>query len=247
MEQSILGLRKRNKVHYTKIKEKTKQILFVLHAMKLNWKWSDHLARIENVRCTRHVEIPYPFYHEGYQSSSIAPSSGKHTIRIDIIGVRGLHNLEINVPYAVLTGETVTLECSWQLEDEETLYSVKWYRGREEFYRYIPKELPHTRVFPLPGIEVDISRSGARRVVLQQATPDMAGRFRCEVSADAPTFHTEIRSAPLEVVGEIRIIYLIYLRVGDHVKPSDTDVAVVSMTPGVSGLRPAPGATWRSI
>nr|XP_037874862.1 uncharacterized protein LOC101745057 [Bombyx mori] len=116
------------------------------------------------------------------------------------MGVRGLHNLEINVPNAVLLGETVTLECSWQLEDEEALYSVKWYRGREEFYRYIPKELPHTRVFPLPGIEVDISRSGARRVVLQQATPAMAGRFRCEVSADAPTFHTEIRSAPLEVV-----------------------------------------------
>ncbi|KAG6448551.1 uncharacterized protein LOC115442510 [Manduca sexta] len=116
------------------------------------------------------------------------------------MGVRGLHNLEINVPNAVLVGETVTLECSWQLEDEEALYSVKWYRGREEFYRYIPKELPHTRVFPLPGIEVDISRSGARRVVLQQATPAMAGRFRCEVSADAPTFHTELRSAPLEVV-----------------------------------------------
>ncbi|XP_050342664.1 uncharacterized protein LOC126768533 [Nymphalis io] len=116
------------------------------------------------------------------------------------MGVRGLHNLEINVPSAVLIGETVTLECTWQLEDEETLYSVKWYRGREEFYRYIPKELPHTRVFPLPGIEVDISRSGARRVVLQEATPAMAGRFRCEVSADAPTFHTEIRSAPLDVV-----------------------------------------------
>ncbi|KAG7299390.1 hypothetical protein JYU34_016337 [Plutella xylostella] len=116
------------------------------------------------------------------------------------MGVRGLHNLEINVPPAVLVGETVTLECSWELEDEEALYSVKWYRGREEFYRYIPKELPHTRVFPLPGIEVDISRSGARRVVLQQATPALAGRFRCEVSADAPTFHTELRSAPLEVV-----------------------------------------------
>lgn len=72
-------------------------------------------------------------------------------------GVRGLHNLEINVPNAVLVGETVSLECSWQLEDEEALYSVKWYRGREEFYRYIPKELPHTRVFPLPGIEVDVS------------------------------------------------------------------------------------------
>ncbi|VVC92834.1 unnamed protein product, partial [Leptidea sinapis] len=100
----------------------------------------------------------------------------------------------------VLVGETVTLECTWQLEEEEALYSVKWYRGREEFYRYIPKELPHTRVFPLPGIEVDISRSGARRVVLQEATPAMAGRFRCEVSADAPTFHTEIRSAPLEIV-----------------------------------------------
>lgn len=63
------------------------------------------------------------------------------------------------MPNAVLVGETVTLECSWQLEDEEALYSVKWYRGREEFYRYIPKELPHTRVFPLPGIEVDVSKT----------------------------------------------------------------------------------------
>lgn len=61
------------------------------------------------------------------------------------------------MPSAVLVGETVTLECSWDLEVEETLYSVKWYRGREEFYRYIPKELPHTRVFPQRGIDVDVS------------------------------------------------------------------------------------------
>lgn len=83
------------------------------------------------------------------------------------LGVRGLHNLEINVPSAVLIGETVTLECTWQLEDEEALYSVKWYRGREEFYRYIPKELPHTRVFPLPGIEVDVSSSMGTKINIE--------------------------------------------------------------------------------
>jgi hypothetical protein len=46
--------------------------------------------------------------------------------------------------------------CSYDLEGDP-LYTVKWYKGRSEFFRYVPKELPHTRVFPYPGINVDVS------------------------------------------------------------------------------------------
>nr|CAI5828558.1 unnamed protein product [Callosobruchus analis] len=49
---------------------------------------------------------------------------------------------------------SVTLYCEYDLEGAP-LYSVKWYRDGDEFYRYVPKEEPPTRVFPLPGLRVD--------------------------------------------------------------------------------------------
>ncbi|RZC34851.1 I-set domain containing protein, partial [Asbolus verrucosus] len=50
--------------------------------------------------------------------------------------------------------DTVTLQCKYNLQGEP-LYTVKWYKGGQEFFRYIPKELPSTQVFALPGITVD--------------------------------------------------------------------------------------------
>lgn len=52
--------------------------------------------------------------------------------------------------------DTVTLQCIYDLEGEP-LYTVKWYKGPNEFYRYIPKELPNTQIFPVSGINVDVS------------------------------------------------------------------------------------------
>lgn len=60
------------------------------------------------------------------------------------------------MPEAVISGHAATLACDYDLEDA-ALYSIKWYRGDEEFYRYVPKESPPTRVFALPGIHVDVS------------------------------------------------------------------------------------------
>lgn len=68
----------------------------------------------------------------------------------------GLRNVAVTIPAAVTPGDTVTLQCQYDLENDP-LYTVKWYKGRQEFFRYIPKELPHTRVFPMAGINVDVS------------------------------------------------------------------------------------------
>ncbi|KAL6958445.1 hypothetical protein U1Q18_052313, partial [Sarracenia purpurea var. burkii] len=65
-----------------------------------------------------------------------------------------LKDVTIDIPVAVTPGDTVKMRCLYNLENE-SLYTVKWYKGRQEFYRYVPKELPHTRVFPLPGVNVD--------------------------------------------------------------------------------------------
>ncbi|XP_039291971.1 uncharacterized protein LOC111049505 [Nilaparvata lugens] len=120
-------------------------------------------------------------------------------ILVNLQGAISLKDVELKVPAAVSPGDTVTLICTYDLEGEE-LYTVKWYKGREEFYRYIPKELPNTRVFPLPNVNVDMNRSGKDRVVLMEVGPDLAGKYRCEVSADAPNFHTKVVSAHMQVI-----------------------------------------------
>ena len=39
----------------------------------------------------------------------------------------------------------------------DKLYSIKWYRNGNEFYRYIPSDTPDTTVFNGNGINVDVS------------------------------------------------------------------------------------------
>lgn len=75
-----------------------------------------------------------------------------------------LKDVQLISPSAVRLGDTVLLMCKWTLEGNETLYSVKWYRGRQEFFSYLPKEFPFTRIFPSPGIDVDVSGYFGRNI-----------------------------------------------------------------------------------
>ena len=75
----------------------------------------------------------------------------------DICCGRSLKDVKITVPRAVRVGHSVTLLCEYDLEDA-ALYSDKWYKNADEFYRFVPKEAPPTRVFPLPGLHVDVSK-----------------------------------------------------------------------------------------
>ncbi|XP_071443614.1 uncharacterized protein [Hetaerina americana] len=111
----------------------------------------------------------------------------------------GLRDVRISVPEAVRRGGIARLSCDYDLE-MTPLYSIKWYKGDEEFYRYVPKEAPPTQVFPLSGINVDVSQSNAKEVRLNDVQMALSGVYKCEVSADAPLFHTDIKSAPMVVV-----------------------------------------------
>jgi len=51
------------------------------------------------------------------------------------------------------------LRCNYDLETD-SLYAVKWYRGSEEFYRFLPKEAPPKQAFPINGVVVDVSKKG---------------------------------------------------------------------------------------
>lgn len=63
---------------------------------------------------------------------------------------------EVGVPAAVKAGENVLLSCHYDMQGD-VLYSIKWYKGRREFYRYTLKENPAKKVFKMVGMNVDVS------------------------------------------------------------------------------------------
>lgn len=70
--------------------------------------------------------------------------------------VSSLGMVHVTIPNAIQSGRNVIMTCDYELEDDD-LYSVKWYKGKREFFRYTPKEIPSIKIFKLPGIRVDVS------------------------------------------------------------------------------------------
>lgn len=66
-----------------------------------------------------------------------------------------LKDVRVIVPAAVKRGENVNLICQYDLEGD-TLYSMKWYKGKREFFRFTPKKEPSLQTFPVPGIYVEV-------------------------------------------------------------------------------------------
>ncbi|XP_019760770.1 uncharacterized protein LOC109538124 [Dendroctonus ponderosae] len=116
-----------------------------------------------------------------------------------IVVIESLKDVRVTVPEAVRMRETITLQCAFDLEGEP-LYTVKWYKGSKELFRFIPKELPNSKVFAMPGIEVDLSKSTRNELVLRNVQPEVTGRYKCEVSSDAPNFYTKMDSGYMYVV-----------------------------------------------
>ncbi|XP_024084736.1 uncharacterized protein LOC106673978, partial [Cimex lectularius] len=112
-----------------------------------------------------------------------------------------LKGVVLKLPSAVRAGQSLQLVCEYDLEGAQ-LYSIKFYLGEQEFYRFVPKESPPTRVFPLPGVQVDIYLSNSTVVTLSNVQKELTGFYACEVSADAPLFHTVIKDAPVIVTEE---------------------------------------------
>ncbi|KAL5284255.1 hypothetical protein ACFFRR_006498 [Megaselia abdita] len=110
-----------------------------------------------------------------------------------------LKDLKIFVPEAVINGNAATLSCQYDLE-QAALYSVRWYFQGEEFYRFVPKESPPTFEFPVSGIHVDLTKSDGTQVTLRAVNRMLSGNYQCEVSEDAPLFHTELRTAHMQVI-----------------------------------------------
>ncbi|KAJ6601649.1 hypothetical protein Bhyg_18007, partial [Pseudolycoriella hygida] len=87
-----------------------------------------------------------------------------------------------------------------QNDEGETLYSVKWYKDNEEFYRYVPKANPPQHSYKVDGIKVDHEASNNVKVKLKRVTLKSSGLYRCEVSAEAPNFSSAEGEGRMEVI-----------------------------------------------
>ncbi|XP_037828638.1 uncharacterized protein LOC119616338 [Lucilia sericata] len=111
-----------------------------------------------------------------------------------------LKDVSVTIPQAVKRGSNAMLTCNYDMEND-TLYSVKWYKGRREFYRYTPKENPAMKVFPSQsGLNVERNLSNQSHVVLLAVPLNISGKFTCEISVEAPSFQTAMVSGEMEVV-----------------------------------------------
>ncbi|CAN7981228.1 unnamed protein product, partial [Ixodes pacificus] len=104
-------------------------------------------------------------------------------------GARCIRILSLEVPQTALVGTEARLRCAYDLEGD-VLYSVKWYRDDVEFFRFVPSDRPPGQFFPVDGIKVDLQRSNNGTVYIRDVDFLTGGNYKCEVSADAPSFKT---------------------------------------------------------
>lgn len=89
--------------------------------------------------------------------STISFAFNKNLFSLYIAGFAlGLRLSEVRIPNHTVRHNQARLECYYDL-DGEALYSVKWYKDGNEFYRYVPRDMPPAQFFSLPGVSVDVS------------------------------------------------------------------------------------------
>ncbi|XP_046742475.1 uncharacterized protein LOC124409105 [Diprion similis] len=114
-------------------------------------------------------------------------------------GAMGIRDVRITVPAMVRSRDSALLTCDYDLE-AAYLYSIRWYLGDEEFYRFVPREDPPQAIFSVRDMQVDRQHSNMKDVTLVNVSRNLTGTYKCEISADAPSFHTLIEEAQMKVV-----------------------------------------------
>ncbi|XP_053690712.1 uncharacterized protein LOC128739259 [Sabethes cyaneus] len=98
-------------------------------------------------------------------------------------------------------------------DDQERLYSIKWYKDNEEFYRYVPSAKQPIKSYKIDGIRVDPNYSDGSKVLLKALSLKSSGVYRCEISAEAPNFDS--------VQGEGRMDVIYVPKDGPHINGSE--------------------------
>ena len=71
-----------------------------------------------------------------------------------------------------------------------------------KFSRYLPQNPHPVTVYVRDGVNVDKFKSNSKQVTLTNLVQSTTGRYRCEVSTEAPRFDTVSQFGDLLVVGK---------------------------------------------
>jgi hypothetical protein len=74
------------------------------------------------------------------------------------------------------------------------------------YFRFLPKNKHPLTVYVREGVEVDKERSDSKSVTLRNLVQSSTGRYRCEVSSEAPSFATASQFGDMIVVGKKLIL-----------------------------------------
>lgn len=143
----------------------------------------------------------------------------------------------VTVPKQLILGQSATLECKFDLEGSK-LYSLKWYKNGEEFYRFMPSMENQFEVFRVSGVNIDLASSTSNSVRLSPITFETEGIYRCEVSNEFPVFDT---------VSKAEILKVVAIPSGPYISPAPVSISPgdqVDLNCSVTGSLPRPTVVW---
>ncbi|OXA56723.1 Cell adhesion molecule 2 [Folsomia candida] len=122
-------------------------------------------------------------------------------LKFSVLMTVGIRLENVTVPSVAIIGQSVGLECQYRLEDDK-LYSLKWYKNDQEFFRYSPNSRPNIVTFQTHGVQVDNQElhNHPNRVTLRSLSLNSSGLFRCEVVSESPVFQTVFKERKLNVI-----------------------------------------------
>ncbi len=146
--------------------------------------------------------------------------------------------LGINGPRSVNEGDVVTLTCLYDL-GRDAIYSMKWYKNRDEIYRYVPTDNPEFKEFAVPGVSVDSEATRPNQLVIKIGGPLASGVYGCEITVETPSFMTKSETHNLTVIVPPRLAPAIH-GIDTFYRPGDlVEIACISRD-----SKPAPNLTW---
>ncbi|CAL4095958.1 unnamed protein product, partial [Meganyctiphanes norvegica] len=109
--------------------------------------------------------------------------------------------LELQIPESPKEGDNVKLTCRYRLTgDGHKLYTVNWWRGKDQFYTYKESGYDRKHAYTFAGLTVMKDASDADSVVLRNVSEKSSGEYKCEVMGEGPAFKTVVKTKDMMVI-----------------------------------------------
>ncbi|KAG0713959.1 hypothetical protein GWK47_015035 [Chionoecetes opilio] len=136
----------------------------------------------------------------GLTASSLLTLAGIEAAAAGTFTDKTVQITELQVPESPSAGHNVTLTCRFRLGGPgHHLYTVNWWRGKDQFYTYKGSNYDPKHAYSFRGIRVVKEASTEDSVVLLNVSEATSGVFKCEVMGEGPSFRTAVKTKLMTV------------------------------------------------